>query len=134
MSVNPFERWGLDPQADPKALTTAFRALIEKLTDEGAPEEVLAELRDDWEHLTRHPGHRVALALATFQPDPRPSGRPPRGRFGQAAPAPGFRERVDLPSIAHALGMSFDSERSLHPRDLPDLPLSQDPLFHEEDA
>ena len=134
MAENPFERWDLDPQASPKELTARFRELVERLQDEGAPAELLAELRADWEELTGHPRERATLALRTFAADPRPTGRSPRRRFGAPPSPPTPRERVDLPSVAQALGMSFDSERHRSAQDLPDLPLSRDPLFREDES
>ncbi|MEM9695290.1 MAG: hypothetical protein AAGA56_22295, partial [Myxococcota bacterium] len=65
---NPFERFDIDPQAGPAAITERMRTLIGGVDREDERQA----LREAWEALTLDPRRRLELALEAF-----PATRPP---------------------------------------------------------
>lgn len=121
MSMNPFERWDLDPFEGPEGITEKLRELVED-----ADPETTEALRADWEALTLHPRRRVELALQAHPETRPPLGRRPRPlRRRHRQPELELVDLVSLPTVASALGDPID------PRRLPDVPLDEDPILTE---
>lgn len=115
---NPFERYGIDPAAGPKAITERLRELAESTEDE--LERV--RIREAWEALTMHPMRRLDLALQAHPETRAAPGRPPRPlHWGPAEPV-GLGELVALPSLAAIAGVEDVA--------LDDLPLEEDPMLN----
>lgn len=119
-SRNPFERWGIDPQKGPAAITERMRELIEEAPDE----ETRRAIRAAWEELTVHPARRFRAALGAH-PDshgllgatpPRPLRRRPK------KPELGPAELLLRPSLLDALDLEAEAHAAL-----PEPPLDADP-------
>lgn len=97
---NLFERYDIDPQKGPRAITERLRELIE----EAATEAERAELREAWDELTMHPMRRLRAAFGAHPESRRELGAPPplpQNQSGQ--PDVGFNELAVRPSVAAAL-------------------------------
>ena len=99
---NPFERYGLDPTAGPKAITARLRELAEDAEDELER----ARIREAWEALTMHPRRRLDLALQAHPESRAPLGRPPRPLRLRAEGALALADLVPLPPLAEVLGVA----------------------------
>jgi len=113
---NPYESYGLDPSAGPKAITARLRELAEGTDDE----HERARIREAWEALTMHPRRRLDLALQAHPETRVPPGRPPRPLLAGPADPPELDELVALPSLAELVGVAEAPA---------DLPLDRDPIL-----
>lgn len=95
---NPFERFDLDPQDGPRAITERLRELAE----DAATEAERDAIRAAWDELTMHPARRLRAALAAA-----PETRPPLGAAPRVPASPEAEltvaDLLPLPSVAAAL-------------------------------
>ncbi len=108
---NPFERWGIDPEQGPAAITERMRELIEDATDEATQKAIRAA----WEALTLHPARRLTAALGAHPDSHGVLGaappRPPRRAPSQVSLE--LRDLLARPSALAALGLEREAEAPL---------------------